>query len=262
MSALAMARPRRPGARPWIRIRALQVAAIAGLLGIWAGLSGSGAVAPLILPPPWVVAEELSLLVQEPALWNATLITTTELVTAFALSAVTGVLAGFLLSRRQRVARVVEPILAWGYVFPFALLYPLFVLWLGAGQESKVAYAFANAVFPIAMNTMRGLSAVDERYMRVGEAFRASSRQIDWHIKLGGAWPMILSGLRIGGGMVMVAVVLGEVLGANGGLGFEIQQAVNTFQIAKSYALICFLILLSSLLLLIMERALRTNRHA
>jgi ABC-type nitrate/sulfonate/bicarbonate transport system permease component len=61
--------------------------------------------------------------------------------------------------------------------------------------------------------------------------------------------------------MVMVTVVLGEVLGADGGLGYEIQQSVNTYQIARSYALITFLVLLSSVLLWAMERALRTNRH-
>jgi ABC-type nitrate/sulfonate/bicarbonate transport system, permease component len=178
------------------------------------------------------------------------------------LAGLLGIVAGFLLSRTRRIAAAMEPLLAWGYVFPFALLYPLFVTWFDAGPESKIAYAVVNGFFPIAFNTMRGLSNIDERYLKLAKAFRASRQQIDWHIKVGAAWPMIVSGLRIGCGMVMVTVVLGEVLGANAGLGFEIQQAVNTFQIAKSYALIAFLTVLTGILLWVMERAFKASRYA
>lgn len=242
-------------------VLALQAAAVVALLGSWFVLTATERVSPLILPKPVDVWRELVGLVQEPALWRATRVTTIELLVSFVLAAACGLLMGFLLSRRERVARVAEPLLAWGYIFPFALLFPLFVMWFGAGPGSKIGYAFANSVFPIAYNTMRGLSGVDERYLRVGRAFQASRRQIDWHIKLGAAWPMILSGLRIGGGMVMVTVVLGEVLGADAGLGYEIQQSVNTFQITRSYALIVFLVLLSIVLLWGMERAAKSSRH-
>lgn len=243
-----------------LRVRALQVLAIVVLLGGWAVASETELVAPTILPPPHLVAEELVALVQEASLWQATWITVTELVIALALATVIGVVGGFLLSRNARVARAVEPLLAWGYIFPFALLYPLFIMWFGAGPESKIAYALANGVFPIAFNTMRGLSHIDEKYLQVAKAYRASKHQIDRHIKIGAAWPMILAGIRIGAGMVMVTVVLGEVLGADGGLGYEIQQAVNTFQIVKSYALIVFLVALTAVMLWAIERLLNARR--
>ncbi len=119
-----------------------------------------------------------------------------------------------------------------------------------------------NAIFPIAYNTMRGLSDVDEKYLAIGKAFQASRTQIDWHVKLGAAWPLILSGLRIGAGMATVTVVLGEVLGADRGLGYELQQAVNTFQITRSYALIMLTILLTSALLWLMELLLKSDKYA
>lgn len=245
-----------------VKVRSLQVLGVIAVLAAWAGASYSGAVSPLILPPPHDVATRFVALLSEPTLWRATWVTSAEILVSFALATFVGVLLGFLLSRNQRIAVSVEPVLAWGYIFPFALLYPLFVMWFGAGPESKVAYAFANAVFPIAFNTMRGLSGVESKYLDVGRAYRASKRQVDWHIKLGAAWPMILSGIRIGGGMVMVTVILGEVLGSAAGLGYEIQQSVNTFQIVQAYALIAFLVGLSSLLLWAMERGLRSSRYS
>jgi NitT/TauT family transport system permease protein len=244
-----------------LRVRALQVAAVLAVLGGWTAASETELVAPTILPPPHLVAEELVAQLQEATLWRATWVTVIELVVALVLATGIGVIGGFLLSRSVRVARAVEPLLAWGYIFPFALLYPLFVMWFGAGPESKVAYALANGVFPIAFNTMRGLSNIDEKYLQVAKAYRASKHQIDWHIKIGAAWPMILAGIRIGAGMVMVTVVLGEVLGADAGLGFEIQQAVNTFQIVKSYAFIVFLIALTAAMLWAIERLLRASRY-
>lgn len=218
-------------------------------------------VSPLILPPPHLVADELTLLLGESVLWTAALITTAEILVSFTLATVLGLLIGFLVSRSVRLTQAVTPLMAWGYIFPFALLFPLFVMWFGVGVESKVAYALANAIFPIAFNTMRGLSNIEEKYLKLGKAFGASDRQIDWHIKIGGAWPMILSGIRVGAGMVTVTVILGEVLAADGGLGYEIQQSVNTFQIAKSYALIVFTIILTGILLWGMERIFRGRKY-
>src|SRR5690606_20901932 len=100
----------------------------------------------------------------------------------FAIAAVVGLVAGFLLSRTRVTALAFEPLLAWGYMFPLALLYPLFLLWVGVGLESKIYYAALGAFFPIAYNTIRGLSSVDSKYLAVGRAFGASKLQVDLNI--------------------------------------------------------------------------------
>lgn len=243
------------------KIRLLRASVIALLILAWQTATYYEFASPLVLPPPAAVFEEFLDVATLPSVWRAAWVTTYSILAAFSLAAAVGILCGFLFSRSRVVAAGVTPLMAWGYVFPFALLYPLFVLWFGAGPASKIAYAFANAVFPIALNTMRGLSGIDQKYLSIGRAFGASKSQIDWHIKLGAAWPMILSGLRIGAGMATVTVVLGEVLGADRGLGFEIQQAVNTFRIPRSYALIFITIAVTSLLLWGMERLLRSKRY-
>lgn len=244
-----------------LQIRLLQWAVIVLVILAWSAASFFEFASPLVLPPLTAVLDEFVGVVVLPSVWRAAWVTTYSILAAFSLAAGVGILFGFIFSRNRMLADGVTPLLAWGYVFPFALLYPLFILWFGAGPASKVAYAFANAVFPIAFNTMRGLSSIDDKYISIGRAFGASKSQIDWHIKLGAAWPMILSGLRIGAGMATVTVVLGEVLGADRGLGHEIQQAVNTFRIPRSYALILLTMIVTSLLLWGMERLLRSERY-
>ncbi len=242
------------------QIRLLQTGVMALVVLLWAGASHFGYASPLVLPPPTVVLRELVGVIVLPSVWGAAWVTTYSILLAFGLASGIGTLLGFIFSRNRKLADGVTPLLAWGYVFPFALLYPLFILWFGAGPASKVAYALANAVFPIAFNTMRGLSSIDRKFLAIGQAFGASRWQIDWHIKLGAAWPMILSGLRIGAGMATVTVVLGEVLGADRGLGHAIQQAVNTFRIPRSYALILITMAVTGGLLWGMERLLQSNK--
>lgn len=227
------------------------------IMGAWMGANLSGSVPKFILPN---IGDVMGLMGKEltgSALWQATAITLGTILTAAVIAVVVGVGISFILSRNKRAAATVEPLFAWGYVFPFELLYPLFLVWFGVGIESKIAYGIMNGVFPIAYNTMRGLRAVPARYLDVGRAFGASRRQVDWHIKLGAARPMILSGLRLGISLVAISVVLGEVLGSNAGLGFEIQQSVNTLQVAKSYAYILFIVIISAAVMLLSERVFR-----
>ena len=145
-------------------------------------------------------------------------------------------------------------------MLPFVLLYPLFLLWVGVGIESKIAYASAGAFFPIAYNTVKGLGSVDSKYLEVGRAFGANRRQLDLEIKAGAARPMILSGLRIGISVVTIMVVLAELLGSREGLGHMIERASSSFMIANAYGYILLLITISAAFLAIMERILRP-RH-
>ena len=250
----------RSSTRHRIVIWSLRAGLVVIIFGMWLIGNGPGDVSPLILPKFEDVSQSFAALFNEPKIWDATAVTVGAMLIAFALAAVVGLFVGFLVSRGPIRATTFEPLFAWGYVFPVALLYPLFLIWFGVGIDSKVFYAFVNGFFPIVFNTVRGLRSVEPRYVNVGVAFGASKFQIDWHIKAGGARPMILAGLRLGAAMVAINVVLAEVLGANAGLGYELQQAANTLQIADSYAIIFFLIIVTVILLAIMERVFK-SRH-
>lgn len=231
----------------------MRIGFIVALIAAWLIANASGSVPKIVLPALGDVLSEIGSLSLDVSTWSATGITMLEMVLGFGLAAIAGLLVGFLLSRTALSTSVSEKILAWGYIFPMSLVYPLFLIWVGVGIPSKVLFAAVSAFFPIAYNTMKGLSAVPDRYLKVGRAYGASGPAVDWHIRAGAARPMILAGLRLGVAMATVSVVLAEMLGANAGLGFEAQQAASQFQIPTSYAYILLLALVTSVLLWIME---------
>ncbi len=251
MSATTTTRPaatsRRPAtpARRRLIVWALRAGLIALILAVWLFATRPGGVSALIVPTPANVAASVAKFAVQPNTWVQAAITLGEMVAAFALAAVVGIVVGFILSRSQRTAAAFEPLFAWGYLMPFALLYPLFLLWLGVGPESKVFYAAAGAFFPIAYNTMRGLRSVDARYLNVGKAYGAGPLAVDIVIKAGAARPMILSGLRVGLSIVTISVVLAELLGSNMGLGHEIEMATSRLRTADAYGLVVILLVVT-----------------
>ena len=244
-----------------LQVWGLRIAPLAVLVGAWWYGTGPGGISRLILPPLPKVLQEFYMLFSSDFVLRATLVTVTEIILAFMLAAIGGLITGFLLSRTSMRARAAEPVLAWGYMFPFVLLYPLFLLWMGVGMSSKVAYAAVAAAIPIAYNTLRGLRSVDPRFIKVGVAFGASKTQMDLHVKAGAAWPMVLSGIRVGISVVLISVVLAELLGSNVGLGYELQRASNTFQNARAFSLVLMLILVTTVLQWSLEKLMAGRRR-
>jgi ABC-type nitrate/sulfonate/bicarbonate transport system permease component len=252
---------RAAAARRIAAVWTLRILLLVLLLGGWIYATTLGGVPLVVLPPLMDVLSRFVELVQIPQTWIAAAVTIGEMIVGFVLAAAIALPLGFMLSRNALSNAVFERIFAWGYVFPVSLVYPLFLVWAGVGIPSKILFAAVSGFFPIIYNTMKGLGGVDRRYLTVGRAFGAKRGMIDLHIRLGAARPMILAGLRLGIAMVTISVVLAEILGANAGLGFLAQQAVNQFQIVNSYAYILLLVILTSLLLWAMERMLSDRRR-
>lgn len=240
---------------------ALRLLLLVIAVGAWLYGTGPGGISFLILPPLGKVLSAIGTLLTEQVFWGALGITVFEMVVAFAICAVAGVAVAFALSRTELRGRASEPLFSWGYMFPVVLLYPLFLLWVGVGIWSKIAYAATAAFFPIAYNTLRGLRAVDAKYLKVGAAFGASRLATDRHIKVGAARPMILSGLRIGVSVVMISVVLAELLGSNAGLGFQLQTAASTLALPTEYAIALLLLVVAAALQSVLEWLVRSRRQ-
>jgi ABC-type nitrate/sulfonate/bicarbonate transport system permease component len=201
-----------------------------------------------------MVFERLVHLLQQGIVWSGLWLTLLEIIAAFAIAAVTGLLAGFWCSRTPLRGRVAEPLFAWGYLAPLILFYPLFILWIGIGPWSKVVYAGVNAFFPVALLALRGFRAIDQRYVRVAHAFGASKGQTDRLVKIQAALPMVMAALRIGFALAIIGVILTEMLAAERGLGYELARASQTLQSADAFALIAILVAVVAVLQLTIDR--------
>jgi ABC-type nitrate/sulfonate/bicarbonate transport system permease component len=221
---------------------ALRILALAGILGSWLYATGPGEVSPILIPKVSLVWEQVKLLVSSGDIWGDVGITLFELVAAFTIALVAGVLVGFVCGRTPLRAEVAEPLIAWGYLVPLVLFYPLFILWFGVGVESKIAYGALSGFFPIAYNSLRGFRAIDQRFLRVARAFGATNVQTDWQVKTPAALPMMLAGIRIGAALCMITVILAEMLASTRGLGYELARSSQTLQVPRAFALILILL--------------------
>ncbi|MCW2609120.1 MAG: NitT/TauT family transport system permease protein [Actinomycetota bacterium] len=244
------------------KVWALRAALGVALFGSWVYATGPGEVSPVLLPRLELVWRALVGFVQESKTWEHVGVTLFEIGIAFLGSIVAGILVGFACSRTPLRAKVSEPLLAWGYMAPLVLFYPLFILWFGVGIWSKILYGVVSGFFPIAFNSLRGFQAVDERYLRVARAFGASPGQTDRLVKVRAALPMVLAGVRIGAALNIITVILAEMLAAERGLGYELAYASQTLQVPRVFAIIVVLLCVVALLQLLIQRFAKTRHEA
>lgn len=212
-------------------------------------------VRPMMLPRPGAVLDVLTNnlpLLREHA-WS----TIRDAGLALLLSATVGVLLAFVLSLGERVRAALMPNLVLIELVPKIALAPLFVLWLGTGMESRLAYAFFLSIFPIVVATTTGLVNTAPGLLRLCQSLRASSWQTFFRVRLPYSLPMVFGGLKIGSTMAVIGVVVGEFIAGSRGLGYIIMFASSQMEGALMVGGVLLLSLLGSslyVLVVLLER--------
>ena len=232
--------------------RLIQLAFLAIAGGAWWFATASGAISRLFLPAPDAVHAALSRLVGTAQFWNAVQITLVTIAKAYGIAIFAGVLAGYLVTRSRFWMEVFEPIVAGLFTIPITLFFPMFILFFGIGPGSKVAYGATYAFFPIALNTIAGLAGADEKYLRAARSMGASRLDIFRHVLLPTAFPVLLTGLRVGFFICFASVLGGEALASVAGVGRNIALAAELMESARMYAWITFVVLTAVALNLLM----------
>ncbi|MEK7216356.1 MAG: ABC transporter permease subunit [Chloroflexota bacterium] len=205
----------------------------AALLALWELVPTVGWINRIIVAPPSAIWAALA---KDPiAVINQTNITVLEVGAAIAISWVIGLAAGVVLGSSVRALRFLGPLLESAYALPCVVRYPLAVVWLGIGSTSKVSFAAATAIFPIALSTAAAVSMVEDRTLLLGRALGASRLQMYTKVLIPFALPQIISGLRVGAGLAVIGVLVGEMLLSVGGLGFMISYYRSTFDSGYVY---------------------------
>jgi NitT/TauT family transport system permease protein len=160
-----------------------------------------------------------------------------------ALAIVVGVAFGVLLGTSRTVSDYTEVYLNALYATPLVAIAPLLILWLGIGIASKIAVVFLISVFPIIISTASGVRNVDRHFIDVARAFGGKRRQIVAKVLMPAALPFLLTGIRLAIGRAIVGVVVGELFGANAGLGYLIYTSGQTFDVPALFAgIVCLAI--------------------
>ncbi|MGH3437015.1 MAG: ABC transporter permease [Sciscionella sp.] len=190
---------------------------------------------PILLSYPTAVAGQAAILIGDGTLGAAFASTLQPFALGYVLGALVGIPLGLFVGRYRMMEAAVGPYITAGYATPLVALLPLFIVWFGIGFTVKVAIVFTLTVFPIVINTWRGVQGVPKTTVEVGTAFGASSGEIMRKIIMPATLPHIMTGLRLGVGRAVIGVIIGEFFTAVSGLGGIIINAANSFQTARMF---------------------------
>jgi len=223
-------------------VRGIQFGFVVMVIGAWFAIGRSGAISPLFLPPLEAISLAFARLVQTTEFWSAVRVTLITIAQAYSIAAVLGILSGYLVTRSRFLTRVLEPIVSGLFAIPITLFLPLFILLFGIGTGSKVAYGATYGFFPIALSTIAGLANVDERFLNAARSMGFSSFGTFRHVLFPAAFPVILTGLRVGFFICFASVLGGETISSVSGVGRNIALAAELMEPARMYAWIVFVV--------------------
>jgi NitT/TauT family transport system permease protein/taurine transport system permease protein len=206
---------------------------IAAVVVAWELTVRSGFVSPIIIAAPSDIV--LAARKDGAVFLHALLITVTEIGVAIVIAWTLGIVFGLIVGSSYRVAAATAPVLSSIFAIPLIILYPLLMAWLGVGPLSKVVFGVLAGFFPIALNTIDGVRAVDRGYVNFARSIGATRLQTNVLIVLPLALPAIVSGLRVGTGLVVIGVIVTEMLASLGGLGYVISYHRSLFDTGHVY---------------------------
>jgi NitT/TauT family transport system permease protein/taurine transport system permease protein len=203
------------------------------LLGAWEAVVRLGLVSQIILPAPSDVV--LAAMTDGYIFLKAFWVTLFEIGASIAIAWTLGLVTGLVAGNVPVVALGVGSVLSSLFAIPLVIIYPLFMAWFGIGPASKITFGVLTGFFPIALNTLNGIRAIDARYLVMARAMGASRFQLYTRVLFPFAIPAIVSGLRIGTGLVVIGVVVAEMLASLDGIGFLITYHRTLFDTGDVY---------------------------
>jgi NitT/TauT family transport system permease protein len=179
---------------------------------------------------PWQVAESFVELYQSGELVRNCYFSSLEFFYGFVLAVGVGVPFGLLMATRDKLNNFLDPWISCVYATPLVALAPIMVVWFGLGIFPTSVIVFLAAVFPILLNTYTGIKSVRQNLIDVVRAFGGSRRQVFLKVMIPDATPAIITGMRLAVGRAVIGVVVGELFGAEAGLGSMVYLYSERFQ--------------------------------
>jgi len=210
----------------------------------WEIAVGLGLSSGRLLPPPSVIFDTFVDLAATGELQRHALATLSRVAAGFICGVTAGTLVGAIAGYSALTHRLVDPTLQALRSIPSIAWVPLFILWFGIFEASKIILIAVGVFFPVYLGVMGAVISVDRKIVEVGRVFRLSGPAMVWRILLPAVMPAYVISLRAGLGLGWMFVVAAEFLGASTGLGFLLidgQQLGKPAQIVA--AIVAFAIL-------------------
>lgn len=238
-----MSAPVMEAARKQVRPRApstalivfLRITSVVILIGGWEWATAS-LVDPLWIARPSSIAERLGALAASGALWKHTWFTIQNALAGLVLAVAAGVPIGIAFGSSRLIAGTFDIWLQGLNSMPRIALAPLFIVWFGIDEASKIIMTFSMVVFVVILNTYEGMRNTDPELLAMMRAMRARPATIFLKVRLPSIMSWILASIRVGIGLALVGSVIGELLGANRGLGWYIELSAARLDMPGVFA--------------------------
>lgn len=219
-----------------------------------------GAINRFIVPPPSDIVASFYRVIVEEHVFSRFLLTLSECLAAGVMLTVFGVAGGVLMHRFKLLQQACETWVAAMASAPVVLCYPLFLVIFGRSAWTIIMMGFVAALPPVILKTIEGISGTRKVLVNVGRSFNLNPTQQFWKILFPAALPTIFVGIRLGLIFALINIVGVEFLINFGGLGQLINDLAERYDLAGTYAAICFVILVSVLFFVALEKAERWLR--
>jgi NitT/TauT family transport system permease protein len=198
--------------------------------GLWQLAGSAGWVNALFLPTPLAIARAIYQLAISGALWHHVSVSVMRIGTGWILGTISGVIVGFSIGLSSLARGVGITFISALFPIPKIALLPLLILWLGIGEEPKIATIALGVFFSTAISVYSGVDQVPRNLIRMAQSFNVPFPTIVRRVIWPGALPSILAGFRITASVALLLVVSAEMIGAEFGIGAFVLQAGNLMQ--------------------------------
>lgn len=218
---------------------------ILATLLVWDLVTRFGKLPAFILPSPWQVAARFWKALTDGSLLTHTGVTLAEILLGLLVGTCAAVVLGYAVAKSRFFERLAAPYLVASQAIPVVAVAPLLVIWFGPGMFSKMLICALIVFFPVLVNTVVGVRAVPRSLHDLMRSLRARRGQILRKLEIPAALPILLGGLRIGATLSVIGAVVGELVGADQGLGFLVNAARGQYDTALVFVAVFTLIILA-----------------
>ena len=207
----------------------ISLSMVAAVFVAWTLASERHWVNPLFLPSPLAVYRAFVSAMTEgyqgSLLYQHLLASLARVLYGFAIACAVGIPVGLLMGRNRYIRAAFDPLIEFYRPLPPLALYTLLVMWLGIGDESKIALLALSGLPALAVSAMNAASTVDEQLIKASQSLGASRFGVFWTVIVPASLPGIFTGMRLGLGFTYTVLVAAEIVAASRGIGWMIWDA-------------------------------------
>ena len=216
---------------------------LAALLVFWELFPRTGIIPELFLPS---LSKTIAVLIKDWREYASELaVTLYEVAFAMLIACGFGILAGALVGGIALLRNLLLPVFSSMYAVPIVILYPIFTAWFGIGSESKIIFAGVYGFFPVMLSTAAGIRTIDPQLLLAARSMGATLPQQITRVIIPASIPTVLTGLRLGGALTIIGVVVAEMLTSAAGIGYLVTRYRTILDSPHVFGAIVMILLLS-----------------